>query len=1043
MQGWFAKRKRNGYYSKSVAAEGPFFLANSLANIFESVVLKVATREKNQTLTLRSDRRRWTGWPLDGLVLLFFVIVTVFMTWPVTPNMGRSLEHWGDALLQTWTLDWDVYAFMSDPLHFANANAFYPYQNSLAFSETLVGQALLVAPVIWLTGNPVLGYNLLLLSSFALCGWGMYLLGRDLTGSRLAGLAAGMIFGFFPHRFGQLSHLHLLTAQWMPLALLFLRRYLRNQAASLTTDTGPEIGQEATGWPLAGRPSRATIINLTLFGLFLTLELLSSTYLGLFLVVTVGLYLAYYLLGWLLSVRRGQVAFKLRPNKATTLAMVLVVCGLVVLPFYWPYLSVQQDLGFQRSASEVQNYSAQPYYYLDVPKENRLNRLVYRQVFQQDWWQSSAGGERGLFLGLGAIGLGLLGLVVVWRNRKSEGLFFVVLAGLAISFTFGPTWQTGRFGAIPLPYAFLYNYVPGFGAIRVPVRFIYVVALAVSALAAFGVAASQRRFRLTGWPRVIPAAILIVLLLGGEYWSEVDLQLSDTLRNPAPPTAKWLDAHPAPSLHLPLSGTENSNLLLQYWTRASWRPVMNGFSGFMPPAYDALKVAVAGEGFSPRIIELLQGLEVRYLDIESDESSIKGQWPRLKGDLEKAGAAEVARFGNNFIYELKADPWLRNLQQFGLGSQSLVYFVEYRRTASPLLELTASFLQSSGVIKSENLAGSLSVGFRPLPPLPTGRPADFLVIAASEDPTLYGFLDADRIFGNNLLAVYKKNPNLLSRYDFTRQAASGMINRDRPLAIIPDGNKLKFAEGRSGGSSGSNRVLGMGLAVLQPQKLQVQIQGGATQTYDLQPGLSRFDVPLEGGVTLSGGQFSLAWAELRQPGTANRISAGPVLRSDVLLLSSGAYLEDGRAVASIGIVGPGQPNSNDYTATLDIYNTPWGSHPSGHYGYWSLPVPSGSVAQTEWRLDLTHKTLTTRFNGQPVPNYPPDPAQFDFTQYGKLGDFRANLNLYAGPKLVGSTKLFDFTVWSQGDKNQVENRHANSFKGYNNPIEFLVLPPLK
>ena len=35
----------------------------------------------------------------------------------------------------------------------------------------------------------------------------------------------------------------------------------------------------------------------------------------------------------------------------------------------------------------------------------------------------------------------------------------------------GPAWQTGRLGAIPLPYALLYNYVPGFGAIRVPVRF--------------------------------------------------------------------------------------------------------------------------------------------------------------------------------------------------------------------------------------------------------------------------------------------------------------------------------------------------------------------------------------------------------------------------------------------------------------------------------------------------------------------------------------------------------------------------------------------
>ncbi len=171
------------------------------------------------------------GWQIDGLALLFFVALAIFMTWPVTPNLDHSLEQWGDALLQTWTLDWDVHALFSNPLDFANANAFYPYHNSLAFSETLIGQAILVAPVIWLTDNPVLGYNLLLLASFALCGWGMYLLGKDLTHSRVAGLGAGIIFGFFPHRFGQLSHLHLLSAQWMPFCLLFLRRFMQSSPA--------------------------------------------------------------------------------------------------------------------------------------------------------------------------------------------------------------------------------------------------------------------------------------------------------------------------------------------------------------------------------------------------------------------------------------------------------------------------------------------------------------------------------------------------------------------------------------------------------------------------------------------------------------------------------------------------------------------------------------------------------------------------------------------------------------------------------------------
>ena len=42
----------------------------------------------------------------------------------------------------------------------------------LAFSEHLLGIALFVAPVIWLTGNPVLAYDLAFILSYMLAGAG-------------------------------------------------------------------------------------------------------------------------------------------------------------------------------------------------------------------------------------------------------------------------------------------------------------------------------------------------------------------------------------------------------------------------------------------------------------------------------------------------------------------------------------------------------------------------------------------------------------------------------------------------------------------------------------------------------------------------------------------------------------------------------------------------------------------------------------------------------------------------------------------------------
>jgi hypothetical protein len=982
--------------------------------------MKVAAEETTAQPNMAETNRKLKGWQLDGLALALFVVLTVIMTWPLTPNAGSTLEQWGDALLQTWTLDWGAHILRTNPLDWANANAFYPYANTLAFTETLIGQTFLVAPIIWLTGNSVLAYNLLVLLSFVLCGWGTYLLAKEITGSRLAGLVAGTVFAFFPHRYGQLSHLHLLAAQWMPFCLLFLRRYL----------LAPNF-----------KPGYAA-----LFGLFLALELLSSTYLGLFLVTAVGMYIVYRGAIWLWQ-HRKSFRQNLTSAKPLGLLATLLITGVIIAPFYLPYLQVQQDLGFERSASEVQTFSALPHYYLDVPKENKLNQLVYRQLFNMGWWESSAGGERGLFLGAIALLLAAIGALFAWKKRRTDadGLFYLILAMLAVSFTFGPYWQTGRFGAIPLPYALLYNYVPGFGAIRVPVRFIYVVALGVAVLAAFGALWLQSRVGKRGWQMSL-LGVGLVGLLCGEYASDVNLQNSDVLRREPPAVMRWLNERNAPTLHVPLSGSDNSNLFLQYWTRDSWRPIMNGFSGFMPPAYDALKLAVAREGFSPRIIELLQGIEIKYIVVETEDPAVKPNWSRWKADLER-GATLAQTFGTTLVYELKADPWLSRLKENGLEPGYHVYFAEYRRNDPLLLELTASYLQRKSLVSREKLHGNINIGYRQLPPLLGGKAPEFLFIKVQEDPTLFGFLPEDRLMSNNLLAVYRKSSRLLFRHDLSRADALGLINRGKPLAInSASENGWNFGENLpppTGSPSWAALHLRLGIAVLVPQKLTITRPNVAPYTVDLQPGLSVLYVDkATPGVRLDGATFTLAFAEMwsNDPPTAD---INPVLRPDVLLLSSKTgYDEPAKTgVAEVKIVPPGSGDPSGYTATLDVYNTPWGSHPQGHYGYWSLPVPAAGEARLDWRLNLAQKKVETKINGGDAPNYPPNPADLDITKYGNLGDFRASLNLYAGDKLVGNTRLFDFTVWTQGDKNNPANRRAGAFRGYDTGFALLVLPP--
>ena len=85
-----------------------------------------------------------------------------------------------DTDLFLWTLSWDVHALARQPSSVFDANIFHPERRTLAYSENLLGSAPLAAPVIWITGNPVLAMNLVVLLATVLCGAGAYLLAHRL-----------------------------------------------------------------------------------------------------------------------------------------------------------------------------------------------------------------------------------------------------------------------------------------------------------------------------------------------------------------------------------------------------------------------------------------------------------------------------------------------------------------------------------------------------------------------------------------------------------------------------------------------------------------------------------------------------------------------------------------------------------------------------------------------------------------------------------------------------------------------------------------------
>jgi len=274
---------------------------------------------------------------------LWFAVAAMAMTWPLVTGLGRDIP-WdlGDSVLNCWILQWaadhamrflggDFGAFAG----YFNANIFYPEPLALAYSEHFTAQLIQMLPVYAATGNIILGYNLLFLSTFVLSGLGTYLLVRELTGSAKAGFVAGLFYAFAPYRIGQFSHIQVLSSQWMPFALYFFRRYFETR--SLRALAGAALALVAQNW--------------------------SCGYFLLYFSPFAAAYVLYEL------IERG-VWREWRVWGELAVAATLVVAASV--PLLLPYLALREHGFGPRPFDEVMRYSADVYSYLTAHGAQRV-----------------------------------------------------------------------------------------------------------------------------------------------------------------------------------------------------------------------------------------------------------------------------------------------------------------------------------------------------------------------------------------------------------------------------------------------------------------------------------------------------------------------------------------------------------------------------------------------------------------------------------------------------------------------------------------------
>jgi hypothetical protein len=628
-----------------------------------------------------------------------YLILTLALTWPLAAGITRDIPgDFGDPLFTSWVLAWDA-------THLGrgwwNANIFAPHPLSLAYSEHFLPQALQILPIYFATNNPILCYNLLFLSTFVLSGLGMFLLGRELTGSPAAGFVAGLAYAFTPYRIASIPHLQVLSSAWMPFVLYGFHRYFATRRLV----------------PLCGAAAAWMVQNL------------SCGYYLLFFSPSVLLYLV-----WELSRRR------LWTNTRVLLSILgaAAAVALATLPFLIPYAELRR-LGFNpRSLVETRRFSADVYAYFTAdpnlrfwgplaqawPKAEGLlfPGVTIAGLAATAVWRTSSSSVRAasspteanesalppvrharLYALAGLAFVAVVALLLLGRPIRLPGLritslarvlaagaiaaaaalaaskrarvavsgwfatpagFFCAITLFAVVMSFGPDIRArGRVVASTSLYAAFYNVVPGFDGVRVPARYAMIVTLALAALAALGVAGIGRARR----RQVSVVAGVLIVLEALAVPIPIDQNSTDYKQTGlAPLPASVATGAAAPAVYgylaqlppsavvaeLPL-GEPAFDIRYMFYSTMHWKRLVNGYSGGAPQQYELLAQSLTDVASRPdRAWQALAGSQATHVVVH--EGFYTGDGGRRLSDwLRARGGREVAAFGSDRVFALR------------------------------------------------------------------------------------------------------------------------------------------------------------------------------------------------------------------------------------------------------------------------------------------------------------------------------------------------------------------------------------------------------
>lgn len=558
-----------------------------------------------------------------------------------------------------WFLSWWPYAVLHGLNPFRPEIVWAPTGYNLAWSASVPGLALLVAPLT-LAFGPVVSYNVVNLLCPAVSAWAMFLLCRRLCGAFWPSLVGGYVYGFSSYMLGHLQgHLNMTPAFVPPLAALLVLRRLE--------------GTGSARWFVAWLTA-LLVFQFTLFTeAFATLTLFGA--------LAVALALA-----MLPDVRAALW------RTSGLIVLAYAIAGVVLLPYFYHLFA----FGFPREQlHEMEPYSTDALNFVVPTPLHFFHRAFFgvSKLFTGNWSES-----------VGYLGLPLV--VILWLFARSEGRtrvgrWALVTLGAICLASLGPRLHVAGVATITLPWSL---------ALELPLinhaatgRFMMYATVIVAAIAAVWLArgSSHRALRWT-----LAALAIASLLPNVWYWPLRTSWFSKT-DTPAFFSKGMYRQHIRPGENvLVLPYAERGNSALWQAQTGMYYRTAGGYVGIAAPEFlrwPAVYTFYAGglmPNHGPQLRAFLDAHDVRAVVVKD---GAEGPWAELFGTL----AVEPLRAGGVTFYRVPGRdgenrPISRRQMDRSASLAEVAALVvaadDYQHAGLPLDKLTPAAVERLGVI---------------------------------------------------------------------------------------------------------------------------------------------------------------------------------------------------------------------------------------------------------------------------------------------------------------------------------------------------------